>query len=49
MVIAFIVLFLCLALSALVVAIGCSPLVRALSISFDGWAERTRFDVGELS
>ena len=49
MMIASLLLFLCLVLSLIIVAIGRSPLVRAISLSFDGWAERTRFDVGELS
>ena len=49
MIIAAVVLILCLAFSLMVVAIGRSPLVRALTLSFDCWAERTRFDAGELS
>jgi hypothetical protein len=49
MVIAFLVLILCLALSLMVVAIRRSPLVRAVALSFNCWAEHARFDAGELS
>jgi hypothetical protein len=49
MAIAIIVLLLSLLVSLVAAAIARSPLVRALSLSFDCWAERTRFDVGELS
>jgi len=49
MIIPILILLLCLGLSLLLVAVGRSPLFRALILTFDCWAERTRFDVGELS
>ena len=49
MLIPLLLMLLCFGTGLLVAALVRSPLVRMLSLSFDSWAERSRFDVGELS
>lgn len=49
MAIAILLLMLCSAATLFAVALSRVPLFRTLFLNFDGWAERSRFESGELS